>query len=281
MRDELSRELRDLVDRARRDEVPADVDLKRRVRRAVSLGIPASAALASNLAAASGATAAGSVGVAAVAKTSAGLLHGFLAWVAGGFALGMSAMIGSVVWYASEPGSQPAALASAVGSTRRSAAGVRGAHLEPAQAPSATAALPQSVEIAVPAPKMASLAPANGSAAPAAPMSNESRPAASLADEIALLARVQRELRDGQGQAALETIEEASQRFPRGQLGPDFQAARVLAWCELGDTVRARRVADVFLRMQVTSLLAERVRRSCAFVDEGTDLSREENGSPR
>jgi outer membrane protein assembly factor BamD (BamD/ComL family) len=110
----------------------------------------------------------------------------------------------------------------------------------------------------------------------------------SVADEVALLARVQQKLRDGQGRAAFEAIDEANRRFARSQLEPDFQAARVLALCEMGQVTSARRAANDFLRAHASSPMSDRVRHSCAFSDDSAESARKDrsegklpNGSPR
>jgi hypothetical protein len=282
MRDELSLEMRRLVDQARRAEAPLDAGLKRRVRHAVALGIPTATILGTSLVAASGtavSTGTGAaVGIAAVGKASAGLLNGFLAWVAGGFAIGIGATTAYVSWHGAN---QPARPALSVGS---------GLHArQPAVAPVRTFAGLVPAESAAPAATPESMAPTPAArtdsmqaagampnvdpAVTGAQASNEARQAPSLADEVALLARVQKKLRDGQGAAALDAIGEAERRFAHSQLDTDFQAARVLAWCEVGQITRARQAADAFLRVHGSSPLVQRVRHSCAFSDTGAEPS--------
>jgi hypothetical protein len=274
MREELSLEMRGLVDRARRDEIPANAGLKRRVRHAVSLAIPSSAILGSGLAAASGnATNAGTgaaLGMAAIGKASTGLLNGFLVWVAGGFAIGIGAMTAYVGWGSGkiDPHAQPAVGAATLSTLRR-----------PVETPRPMAAATTPNRTAATIPAQSSSALVNNAAIVPGQTPTDIRQATSLADEVALLARVQQQLRDGQGQAALETVDQAAHRFAQSQLEPDFQAARVLAWCELGQTTQARQAAAAFLRVHGGSPLAERVRSSCASSDSTQEPSTTERPS--
>lgn len=284
MRDDLSLEMRRLVDNARRDEVPADAGSKRRIRLAVSLGIPASTLFGSSLAAASGTaanTGAGALlGKATVGKVSGWLLQGFWGWVATGSVIGIGVTTVYIGWHGILESAQP---------NRSSASGAAVvAQQQPVHAPTPTrtAQLPAPIESATSTPILSP--PASNPAVTGAQTSSDVPKVLSVADEVALLARVQQKLRDGQGGAALEAIDEANRRFAHGQLEPDFQAARVLAWCEMGQGARARRAANDFLRAHGTSPMAERVRHSCAFSRDNTESSpaepsegQESNGSPR
>ncbi len=283
MRDELSLEMKRLVERARRDESPANASLKRRVRHSLSLAVPTSAFLGSGLAAASGSAASSgtgaALGVAATGKASTGLLLGFCAWVAGGFAIGIGATTAYVGWVSPRMGQQapPRASAASLATAR-----------QPGVTPRSVAAAATTIENLAPEPSIASALLGREAATNRAPGSSavtnnaatapgqaaaDLRQVPSLADEVAQLARVQQALRDGQGRAALEAVDAAALRFAHGQLEPDFQAARVLAWCELGQTARARQAADTFLRVHVASPLAERVRDSCAFLEVESEPS--------
>jgi hypothetical protein len=104
-----------------------------------------------------------------------------------------------------------------------------------------------------------------GSSAP----STSAEPVAGLAAELQLLSSAQTALRDGHGAAALELLERYDRTFPNGQLRSERLAAEVFAACQSGDRARAVRAADRFLQRDDSSVLAERVRRSCAFKDAG------------
>lgn len=92
-------------------------------------------------------------------------------------------------------------------------------------------------------------------------------PVAGLAAELQMLSSVQTQLRDGRGAAALELLERYDRRFPSGQLQGERLAAEVFAACQSGNRARALRAAERFLQHDDNSVLAERVRRSCAFKD--------------
>jgi hypothetical protein len=66
------------------------------------------------------------------------------------------------------------------------------------------------------------------------------------------------------GATALARLDEHARRFPRGLLGEEREAERVLALCELGRVAEARRAAAAFLAESPRSPLADRVRTSCA-----------------
>jgi hypothetical protein len=266
MSDELGLELRKLVEQARLDEDSPPQPVKRRVRNAVSLAIPAGALFGSKLVAASETAASASLGAATAGKVGAGLLHGFLAWVAGGFVIGLGATTAYVGRPQLDNGAQPTsriatakrASNSGLSTPTGRAASVAAFGGEFSESANASAAAP--TPTAPLSPALATHAASSGGQTPTA-----LQPMPSLADEVALLARVQQKLRDGQGQAALEAVAEAERRFADAQLHADFQAARVLAWCELGQTAAARQAAESFLRVYPGSPLAERVRHSCAF----------------
>jgi outer membrane protein assembly factor BamD (BamD/ComL family) len=90
-----------------------------------------------------------------------------------------------------------------------------------------------------------------------------------LAAELQLLSSAQTALRDGRSAAALELLERYDRMFPSGQLQGERLAAEVFAGCQSGNRARAVRAAERFLQRDDSSVLAERVRRSCAFDDGG------------
>jgi hypothetical protein len=94
----------------------------------------------------------------------------------------------------------------------------------------------------------------------------DAEPANRLAEETALLAASNAELRDGDARRALTLLNDYEVRYPSGVLREEVLATRVIARCELGVTpdAGARRAADTFLTRHAASPLAPRVRASCA-----------------
>jgi hypothetical protein len=97
-----------------------------------------------------------------------------------------------------------------------------------------------------------------------------SQPAAKPADDglssqIAAIREARTAIRRGDGRTALAALD---QGLPLGQGGPLEQEAivvRVSALCLLGDVSKARRTAEQFLARFPDSLLAPRLRNSCAY----------------
>jgi hypothetical protein len=90
-------------------------------------------------------------------------------------------------------------------------------------------------------------------------------PADHLAEEMALLASANAELRRGDARRALSLLDDYDHRYPSGVLREEVLATRVIARCQLGpapDKV-ARRGASAFLARHPASPLAPRVRSSC------------------
>lgn len=106
-----------------------------------------------------------------------------------------------------------------------------------------------------------------GTSAPSTPQPVQQGESASASDsallaEVAMLERVQRELRAGNGSGALALLD---QNLPRsGQLGAERLAAEVFAACQAGDRGRARRAAQLFFQNYQGTPATARVRASCA-----------------
>jgi hypothetical protein len=83
-----------------------------------------------------------------------------------------------------------------------------------------------------------------------------------LAEETALLAAANGQLRGGDARRALSLLDDYDRRYPAGVLREEVLATRVIARCQLGDN-SARRGADAFLARHPASPLATRVRSSC------------------
>jgi len=129
-----------------------------------------------------------------------------------------------------------------------------------------------SVEVTPPATSLASpepspiAKPALPALTPAAPPSAVRAPA--LSEEVALLQRAERALRDGKPEQALSVLSEHARQFPKGELRAERTAARIAALCALHRQAEARRDAAAFLRQWPSSPLAAQVRASCAAPDD-------------
>jgi hypothetical protein len=97
----------------------------------------------------------------------------------------------------------------------------------------------------------------------AAPVHTEAAPTNRLAEETALLAASNAELRRGDARRALSLLDDYDRRYPSGVLREEVLATRVIARCQLGSDGAARRAADAFLARHPASPLAPRVRASC------------------
>jgi len=88
--------------------------------------------------------------------------------------------------------------------------------------------------------------------------------AGGLAAETRLLAQAQSQLSDGAAARALALLDQHRATFPRGELVPEREAARVLALCALGRTAEAKAAQARFERAYSSSPLLARVRAGCA-----------------
>jgi hypothetical protein len=149
--------------------------------------------------------------------------------------------------------------------------------MTPAPAPVvAPIIVPMPAPVVAPAPPAApavapSLEPAPVHRAPphhahvAAPAHADAAPTNRLAEETALLAAANAELRRGDARRALSLLDDYDHRYPSGVLREEVLATRVIARCQLGAAPNkvARRGADAFLARHPASPLAPRVRSSC------------------
>jgi hypothetical protein len=85
----------------------------------------------------------------------------------------------------------------------------------------------------------------------------------SLAEEVRLLSRAERQLNDGLGEDALATLGEHERRFPRGALAEERMAARVEALCALGRIAEARTSLGRLARAFPKSGHLDSARRFC------------------
>jgi hypothetical protein len=271
---ELDEETRDWIRSTASCEASLDRERRERLKAAVLTQIVAGVALPATAAAANVSVAASKVG-SAVALS----FKPIAVWLVAGVGVGLG-VVGSAELVRS-----PRAPASAHATVAASADVSRG---KP-RLSGVDAEFPrgESDAIEIPPPGRAALAerahpgsslPSPGNV-PAAPLVNAPRveppplpsPAPSVAAvspelraELELMNQLQAALRDGAASRAEQLIAEHTARFPRGQLVLERQAAEVFAACQLGDAVRARRLARAFLSLDGKSALAARVRASCA-----------------
>lgn len=156
------------------------------------------------------------------------------------------------------------------------------AHVEPPRAPlqasDSLEATPQRLELPPSRPAVAVVEPPQAeAAAPTAangePPSMPRRPHAHrrrlqqaapspLNDELALLRRVERALRNADPALALALLAELDERFPDTRLIEERQAARLLAGCRLNDPMALAR-AHAFLHDNPASVYRQRVQLAC------------------
>jgi hypothetical protein len=231
---ELSPDARAILDAGRDLDGPGDL-ARTRVRRA--LLIKAAAGGGTTLAALSAAAAPSS----AVALPLAKILVPLVIVIAGGIG-------GTVAWRA-QRGEAPVPTWSA----KRAAVVAPVIVTAPATAPAATAA--DLGHPAAPAHRVHIVPPVRAVAS-----------ANRLAEETALLAAANAELRGGDAQGALALLNDYDRRYPAGVLREEVLATRVIARCRIGlaPDVASRRAADVFLARHPASPLGPRVKSSCA-----------------
>lgn len=257
MTTELSPDAQSILDSGRDQDGAGDLE-KARVRRALFAKIAAGGAVltAASTAAADGGAVASEGAVAssaAAAPVAATVSASTLAKVLVPLAIIAGAVGGAVVWRA-QRAMTPAPIVAPVAPIVVPL---------PAPAPAAVApaapALAPSVE-AAPAPR-----PAHHAHVAAPARVETAAPANRLAEETALLASANAELRRGDARRALSLLDDYDHRYPSGVLREEVLATRVIARCQLGpapDKV-ARRGASAFLARHPASPLAPRVRSSC------------------
>jgi hypothetical protein len=282
MTEELSLEARDLIERAVREEAPASSLVLAKIRRQViSAGAAAGAvSVAGKVAAASG----GSV---LAGSTSASIASSVFTSLLLGAALGVGVTVGPQLFDSTEPPvpsapSEGAGVSPAGHGTRGSTRVAPSEPLEQSASDEAARPSPARTETPKAGAFPTANAPARRSPPPRKPESQiaaaservpakgpentaADRPAtasgADLRQELALLERVQGELRAGNGARALELLDE---RPATRQLTTEYLAAEVFAACQIGQRERARSAAERFLRLHPAGPLATRVRNSCA-----------------
>ena len=86
-----------------------------------------------------------------------------------------------------------------------------------------------------------------------------------LGEEVTLLRRAQRSLREGDPAGSLALLDWMKERYPSGTLAEERTVARVLALCGAGKATQAQALAKRFLAKHPGSVHAARLRASCAF----------------
>lgn len=123
----------------------------------------------------------------------------------------------------------------------------------PAPPPAVESTAPPAV---APAPDEAPAPAPDESPAPAAPVTST---ASRLAAEVALVDRARSRLAASDPRGALAALALYHQQFAAGDLAAEADAVAIEAWIALGDTARARSLADAFLSQFPRSPLAQRV----------------------
>jgi hypothetical protein len=233
MSDDLSPDVRRLVDLARKARTPGAGD---KLRIAERLAVPLAAGAATGTA----------VGTAKAGSSSSifASLGVKLAAVVGAGAVTAAVVVTQV----STPPS-PAPLPSSAAAAR----------VAPAVAPKAEAVVPEAP------PADAPVAPESLAPSKPTPLGAHSvRPADELAQEAALLHEAQAAWRAGQSAQALQLANQHAQRFPRSQLSSERDVLRVLSLCKLGQTQAAKQVGARLLRKSKGSPWYQSVASSCA-----------------
>jgi hypothetical protein len=262
---DLSRESRALIAAARHRDGLSVAD-KDRIRNKLTGRLGAGLALGSAVTA--GATAAEAARTTALAAASA--------WLPGAAkVLGVVAIAGGVTVGAVHATRHRAVTVSAVHANAPAAR----APAPPTQAkPAPVEALQPPVAEAHPEPTPVELAPAreapavkresHGSAAPSPASEAEANPKPTddgLSGQIIAIREARAAIRRGDGAAALAALDKGLPQGQGGALEPEATLARVSALCLQGDVAGAKRIGEGFLARFPDSLLAARIRSSCAF----------------
>jgi hypothetical protein len=135
--------------------------------------------------------------------------------------------------------------------------------------------------VVAPAPEVISAAPPEAHRVEKAVRPRATRPAPNpLNDELALLRRVERALRNNEPALAVALLGELDQRFPASRLVEERLAARRIAECRLGEPGAMTR-AQAFLHEHSTSVYRQRVQLACVPAEaESAPAGQPLNGSP-
>jgi hypothetical protein len=216
---------------AREELTPGDED-KRRVRKALAVGLAAAAA------------AGASSTEAAVAAKTVGLLGGWALRGVAGVLLLASAGTGAYWW-----------------THRRSAPAVATA---PISAPVETTAPAQPDEAALQV-ETPPVAPNAAASAKEPEHPRAARSADPLVNELTLLHRAQQAWRDGKAQQTLDLAQQHAATYPRSQFAMERSVLQVFALCALGRKGEARSIAAGVLERAPRSPLRTSLEESCAM----------------
>ena len=134
--------------------------------------------------------------------------------------------------------------------------------VEPAAPP---AVLSPAEALATPEPSVMSAPPEpRRSAPPRARATRKALPPNPLGDELALLRRVERALRNEDPALALALLGELDERFPESRLVEERQAAKLMASCRVKSADAVAR-AHAFLHDSPSSVYRQRVQRACGL----------------
>jgi hypothetical protein len=256
---DLTPDARSILDAGRDLDGPGDLE-KARVRRALFAKIAAGGAVlaaASTAAADGGAVAGGATATGAAAAPAAVTTYAAvatpLAKILIPLAIVFGGAAGGVVAWRAQRAMAPAPVTTPAPAPVPVAPPIAPVIEQTPPPPPAPAARPAPA----PAHHVRAAAPVHAEAAP--PTTNR------LAEETALLAAANAELRRGDGRRALSLLDDYDRRYPSGVLREEVLATRVIARCQLGATPdkAARRGASAFLARHPASPLAPRVRSSC------------------
>jgi len=131
-----------------------------------------------------------------------------------------------------------------------------------APAVSAARALPSAVDLS-------DLSPAPAASAPKPPVLASATSEQTLSEEARELRRVDRALRSEMPVLALSLLNDLDSRIPRGALGEERAAARLMARCMTRDP-DATAAASAWLKAHPRSVYAPRLGESCPFAGEAS-----------
>lgn len=231
---ELSLLAREIVRAGRDADEPMPAD-RARVRRALARAI-AGGAVVSAAATAGGQAVLGGVLVKAVVVAAAALMVG--------------GSVGVGVW---------------LGRGRSGVAPPRSAAAGPASPPAVAPAPATAHQPAAPGRSVAQPPRRVSPGERAAPSATPASGADTLEAETRDLREVHWALYAHQPGRALELLAEQAARFPRGELGQEREAARILALCQLGRLAEAGAARARFVRAHPRSPLVPRLRAACAL----------------
>jgi hypothetical protein len=232
--DEMNPEARRHLRLAREELTPGDED-KRRVRKALAVGLAAAAAAAG----------ASSTEAAAAAKT-AGLLG---AWGLRGLAgvLLIASTGTGAYWWTHRHSAAPVAQTSAPSQEQAQVAPA-----SPPDNPAPQVDPPSEAPVAAPPPKEQEHPRAARSADP-------------LVNELTLLHRAQQAWRDGKAQQALDLAQQHAATYPHSQFAMERSVVQVFALCALGRKGEAKSIATGLIERAPKSPLRTSLEESCAM----------------